>query len=262
MGRMPTIAIVGAARGIGRATALLFAERGYDLLLLSTQEWGNDRLARQLRQFGGRVTAITTDATDVAALRRAFRQGLLELRSIDVLANCTGLYVGGSCDRSDLEDWRRAMETNYWSCANAIHCLLPYFVGRGRGTIVNIGSFGRHVPLPRMVAYCASRYAVMGLTESLRVELAPKGIRVGLVCPGLERPSQSRLPPTDGAEGSCVSSWLGSTAQVAEAIWQIVEGKELEIFLGSEQVGPEAYRLMPMVLQRVAQHPDWFSEES
>jgi NAD(P)-dependent dehydrogenase (short-subunit alcohol dehydrogenase family) len=265
MARTSTVVIVGAGRGIGRATALLFAERGYDVALLATQERATDQLAKQLRQMGRRVVAIAVDATDVAALRRAMRQCLLELGAIDVLANCSGLYMGGSAERSDLEDWHRVLDVNFWSCANAIHCLLPYFVGRGRGAIVNVGSFGGQVPLPRMAAYCASRYAVMGLTESLRVELAPKGVRVGLVHPGLQRVEElPRVPPEDPEDlaDRPTASWLGRPEEVAEAIWQIVAEERSEVVLGPEQPVPEeAYHLLPVLLQRTAQHPEWFSEE-
>ncbi|MCG9885272.1 MAG: SDR family oxidoreductase [Cyanobacteria bacterium] len=268
MARTSTIVIVGAARGIGRATALLFAERGYDVALLATQERATEQLAKQLRQMGRRVVAIAVDATDVAALRRSIRQCLLELGAIDVLANCSGLYMGGSAERSDLEDWQRVLDVNFWSCANAIHCLLPYFVGRGRGAIVNVGSFGGQVPLPRMAAYCASRYAVMGLTESLRVELAPKGVRVGLVHPGLQRVEDWSAPSSVSAAASQdladrpTASWLGRPEEVAEGIWQIVAEERSEVVLGPDQPVPEeAYHLLPVLLQRTAQHPEWFSEE-
>lgn len=268
MARTPTIAIMGAARGIGRATALLFAERGYDVALLATQARANEQLAKQLRQMGRRVVAIAVEATDVAALRRSFRHCLIELGAIDVLANCSGLYMGGSAERSDLEDWHRVLGVNFWSCANAIHCLLPYFVGRGRGVIVNVGSFGGQVPLPRMAAYCASRYAVMGLTESLRAELAPKGVRVGLVHPGLQRleglsvPQEGDRAAADEDRALGGASWLGHPEAVAEAIWQIVTEERSEVVLGAGGPVPqEAYHLLPVLLQRTAQHPEWFSEE-
>lgn len=103
--------------------------------------------------------------------------------TIDVLVNNAGICMTGSIENTTLSDWQQIMDTNFWAYLYTIQALLPQFLEQGSGAIVNVGSFGGKMPLPYMTAYCTSKYAVTGLTETLRLELGPKGIHVCAVHP-------------------------------------------------------------------------------
>jgi short-subunit dehydrogenase len=153
------------------------------------------------------------------------------------------------------------MNTNLWGCVNTIQEILPHFLQRKTGTIVNVGSIGGKMPLPHMTAYCASKYAVTGLTETLRLELAPQGIHVCAVHPGminsdfLER-AQFRDRDEPAVElrrqkmtEMLKSDWTNQPEDIAKAIWDAVKNQRAEVTVGSAFFASEAYRLFPGLMQ-------------
>ena len=134
-------------------------------------------------------------------------------------------------------------------------------LSRGQGSIVNVGSFGGKMPLPQMTAYCTSKYALTGLTESLRLELSPQGIHVGIVHPGvinsdfMER-AMFRGGNEDEATGrrQQMSETLGSRLasqpeDIAAAVWTMVQKRQTEIVVGPAAIAIELNRLLPQLTQ-------------
>ncbi|HEY9816965.1 MAG TPA: SDR family oxidoreductase [Candidatus Obscuribacterales bacterium] len=257
----PTVLITGASQGTGRATARLFAQRGYNLVLAARQAERLEAIAQEINQSGCQTLAVPTDVADASAVDRLVHQALDRFGSVDVLVNNAGICLTGTMEHTSLEDWQQILNTNLWGYIHTIHALLPQFIERQQGAIVNVGSFGGKMPLTHMTAYCTSKYAVTGLTDTLRLELAPQGIHVGLVNPGLinsqflER-AQFRGASTAAAEQqrqqmaqAMMQSWASRPEDVAQAIWEVVTDRKMEVGVGATAIATEAYRLLPGLVQ-------------
>lgn len=256
-----TVLITGASQGCGKATALLFARKGYNVVLAARSTDKLESAAVEVRNLGGSALAITTDVTDFQQVEHLVQTALEFYENIDILVNNAGICLTGLVEKMTLEDWQNIINTNFWGYIHTIHLLLPHFLQRNCGTIVNVGSFGGKMPLPEMTAYCASKYAVTGLTESLRLELAKTNIHVSAVHPGvinsdfLERAKfrgqneaeidQRRQQMTQMLQSSIVSQ----PEDIAKAIWEAVSQKQTDIVVGPAVVATEAYRLFPRLVQ-------------
>ncbi|MCA9672377.1 MAG: SDR family oxidoreductase, partial [Myxococcales bacterium] len=141
-------------------------------------------LAGRLADADLRVRGAALDVTDAEAFGEIAARLESERGGIDLLFNNAGIGLAGELRDVSLEDWRRVMDVNVFGVVNGIHAVYPRMVARGRGQIVNTGSGAGLVPRPGMVPYAASKYAVVGLSTSLRGEAATLGVRVNVVCPG------------------------------------------------------------------------------
>ena len=164
-----------------------------------------------------------------------------------------------------IEDWEKIINVNLWGYIYPIKALLPHFLERKQGNIINIGSFGGKVPLPNMTAYCTSKHAIVGLTETLRLELEPQGIHVSGVHPSvtntdfLERAIFKNSDPQTEAKqrqemAKMLESPLASSADdVAQAIWDAVKHPQAEIVVGSAKIPTFLHRLFPSITQGMLQ---------
>lgn len=257
----PAVLITGASQGSGRAAALLFARHGYDVVLAARQIDRLEVVAEQIRKLGRQVLAVSTDVGKSEQVSSLVQQGLATLGTIDVLVNNAGICLTGAMDQTTPEDWQQLMDTNFWGYVYTIQALLPHFLARKQGTIVNVGSFGGKMPLPNMTAYCATKYAVTGLTETLRLELKPQGIHVAAVHPGvinssfMERAmfrgqdeSETQVQQTQ-MEAVLTNAWVSQPEDIAKAIWEAVIKQRSEIVVGPVSLATEAYRLAPGLVQ-------------
>jgi NAD(P)-dependent dehydrogenase (short-subunit alcohol dehydrogenase family) len=174
------IVITGAASGIGRRTALLFAAEGAALTLLDRDAAGLAEIARETRGL-----AAAADVTDEASVARAVEEGAAAMRGIDGVVNAAGIVVRGPVLEVGLADWRRVLDVNLTGTYIVVRSCLPWLFKASGGTIVNIASGQGLLPnSPQMTAYAASKGGVVNLTRALAAELAP-AIRVNSVCPGM-----------------------------------------------------------------------------
>ncbi len=259
----PTAIITGASQGIGKATTLLFASKGYDLVLAARQADRLEALASAVRSLGRDVLAVPTDVKDPAQVNTLVEKALTHFGSIDVLINNAGIYALGSVEQFSLSDWHEIIDINLWGYIHTIYTLLPHFLEQGKGTIVNVSSIGGKVPIPYQVPYSASKYAVTGLTESLHAELSPKGIQVCGIHPNfiktdlMERAifrgtdEQDTQERHDLVEKALQTPVLEKPEKVAQAIWDAVEHKRSDVMVGSANVSKTAYRLFPSAMQGV-----------
>jgi NAD(P)-dependent dehydrogenase (short-subunit alcohol dehydrogenase family) len=170
-----TVVVTGASTGIGRATAQRLAGLGFTVVAGVRK----DADARAISAPG--IEPVLVDVTDpdgIAALRAR-----LEDRPISGLVNNAGVTVNGAIEYLELDELRRQFEVNLFGHVAVTQALLPG-IRAAKGRIVNIGSIGGRTALPFIGAYTASKFAMHGLTDSLRLELAPAGIHVALVEPG------------------------------------------------------------------------------
>src|SRR5215475_4748426 len=174
------ILITGAASGIGRRTAELFAAEGAALTLLDCDR---KRLAEVARETGG--VAAEADVTQEASVAHAVDQGAAAMGGIDGVVNAAGIVIHGSVLDVGVADWQLVLGVNLTGTYIVVRCCLPWLAKARFATIVNIASGQGLLPnRPQMTAYAASKGGVVNLTRALAAELAP-AIRVNSVCPGM-----------------------------------------------------------------------------
>ncbi len=185
--RGQVVLITGGSKGLGLLLARRFAAEGAHLALLARDPEDLAQSALELyRQHGARVLTLACDVRDESAVKRSVARTLGAFGRLDVLVNNAGVIQVGPFENSSNEDFEEALEVNFWGALHAIRATLPALRAR-RGRIVNIASIGGKVAVPHLAAYSASKFALVGLSDALRAELAKDGIRVTTVCPWLMR---------------------------------------------------------------------------
>jgi len=178
------VVVTGAASGIGRATALAFARAGAELFVCDLASERLPSLHAELRSAGApRVHTETVDVGSRNEMAR-FYDAVSRSGTPDVLVNNAGVGLAGGLLATSLEDWQWIMNANLWGVVHGCHFFAPQMVARGRGQIINIASAAGYYNSPTMTAYGTTKFAVVGLSEGLRAELAPFGVGVSVVCPG------------------------------------------------------------------------------
>jgi NAD(P)-dependent dehydrogenase (short-subunit alcohol dehydrogenase family) len=177
-----TILITGATSGIGRATALHLAERGHHVIATGRNEGALATLRAEAR---GRLDTLPLDVTDKASIAAAMKAATALSAGIDVLVNNAGFGVLGPTEAITEEDMRAQYETNVFGLMAMTRAVLPMMRARGAGRIVNVSSLGGRFTLPLFGVYNSTKFAVESLSDALRIELAPFGIRVSLIEPGV-----------------------------------------------------------------------------
>ena len=174
------VLITGAASGIGRKTAELFANEGAALALLDRNSDGMAEVARETRGL-----AVEADVAQEPSVSQAIEQARGAMGGIDGIVNAAGIVIHGSVLDVGLADWQRVLDVNLTGIYIVVRCCLPWLLKAPSATIVNIASGQGLLPnTPNMTAYAASKGAVVNLTRALAAELAPS-IRVNSVCPGM-----------------------------------------------------------------------------
>jgi NAD(P)-dependent dehydrogenase (short-subunit alcohol dehydrogenase family) len=252
-----TVLITGASQGIGKATALRFAREGYNIVLVARQADRLEAAADEVRKLGQPALAIPTDVREIEQVRAMVQQAIAHFGQIDVLVNDASVYYMGPVEAASLSDWQQIIDTNLWGYIHTIHALLPHFLERGKGTIVNISSIGGLDPIPYQVPYTTSKYAITGLTKSLRAELAPKGIHVCGIYPSFIRTRlmerglfRGNQPETAHARYELVdrafhSPFLETPEDVANAIWQGVKHRKSDVLVGTAKLWTTLYHTIP-----------------
>ena len=181
-----TVLVTGASSGIGESTSRLLIANGYRVVGAARSE---ARLAQLGDELGERFHPCRLDVTDARAVASLPGSLPAAFREIEVLVNNAGHDTGGrrSFEAGSAEQWCDIIETNVQGLIRVTRALIDGMLERGRGHIVNIGSIAGIRPCATMSAYSASKYAVHGLSETLRLDYAGKGIRVSEILPGLVR---------------------------------------------------------------------------
>jgi len=186
------VLITGAAAGIGRATAQLFAAEGATLIVTDRDVKGLDGLAGE---------KLPLDVTDSAAIKAL----AAKVGRVDVLFNCAGFVENGTILDNDDAQWQKSFDINVFAMARMIQAFLPAMIEGGGGSIINVASVAGSIKgVPNRCVYGASKAAVIGLTKSVAIDFVTKGIRCNSVCPGtVDSPSlQQRLKDTGDYEAA------------------------------------------------------------
>ncbi|WP_053153989.1 oxidoreductase [Pseudomonas sp. Pf153] len=188
--------VTGCSTGFGRFIATHLLERGERVIVTA-------RNAEQVRDLAdlGEALILPLDVTDAEQAKAVVAQAERLFGSVDVLVNNAGIGYFAAVEETDPQSARRLFEVNFFGSANMIHAVLPGMRQRGRGMIVNLTSIGGLAGFPAVGYYCASKFALEGLSETLRAEVEPLGIGVMTVEPSAFR-----------------TEWAGSATQVSESI--------------------------------------------
>ncbi|HEY9696268.1 MAG TPA: SDR family NAD(P)-dependent oxidoreductase [Trichocoleus sp.] len=182
-----TILMTGGSRGLGLVMARQLIDAGARVAICARDEAELERAKTDLEQRGGNVFAITCDVTDQAQVEQMIQQVREYFGAIDILINNAGTDIVGPLENLTMQDYDDLMKLHFWAPLYATYAVLPEMQVRKAGRIVNISSIGGKLASPHMVAYCASKFALVGLSEGMRTELAKDGIAVTTVCPGFIR---------------------------------------------------------------------------
>ena len=177
--------VTGAASGIGRSTALLFARLGAAVHVADLDVEGAAAVAREIEASGGRAVSHALDVTDASAVEALAERVWDAEGAVDILHNNAGVGHAGRVEETSLEEWRRVLGVNLMGVIHGVHAFVPRMLEQGRPAhIVNTASMLGLVPGPETAPYATSKHAVVGLSESLNAELSQRGIRVSAICPG------------------------------------------------------------------------------
>lgn len=210
--------ITGGAAGIGFALGERLLASGAHVLLADRDEPALARARTRLAAHGARLQTFTVDVTDAAAVEAMVKAALADGAPIDYLFNNAG--IGGSMPiaSATLAHWHRIVDINLWGVIHGVHAVLPHMLARGAGHIVNTASISGLIPFPGQSLYNTTKYAVVGLSETLRHELQAQGVKVSVACPGpvasdiwgvpILGPKAEVRPPDDALPASDAAAFI------------------------------------------------------
>lgn len=219
--------ITGGGRGIGRETALAFAEESAHVVVAGRRMDALEITAREVRESGGTASTLHCDVAVDGDLEALVEAVLHECGQIDVLVNNASALVAGALHETRPEDLRRAADVDVWAPMRLTQLVLPHMLERRSGTIVNISSLAGRFGVPYYAAFSASKYAMRGFAEALRRELAGTGVHVVSVFPGAIADDSA-----ENVEFDRFGFALVTAAQVGRAIVRGVRLHTPEVFLG------------------------------
>jgi NAD(P)-dependent dehydrogenase (short-subunit alcohol dehydrogenase family) len=216
--------VTGGASGIGRALSEALARRGATVVIADLQIEGAQKVAAAIRAAGGQATAAEVDVADFEAVNRLVEATVNAHGRLDYLFNNAGIGIGGEVRHYHLPDWQRVLDVNLYGVVHGVQAAYPVMVRQGFGHIVNTASMAGLVPSPWMVSYSAAKHAVVGLSLALRVEAAPVGVRVSVLCPGVVR---TPILEGGGKNGKLLQS---TSPERLRAYWERLHPMEPDTF--------------------------------
>ncbi|PWC52761.1 SDR family oxidoreductase [Azospirillum sp. TSO22-1] len=227
------VVVTGASSGIGRATALAFARQGATVVLAARRDAALHTAAEECLDVGGRAMVVPTDVTDQEQVNHLVRRAIEAFGGIDVWVNNAGVIAFGRFEETPAEMFEQVVRTNLMGTANGCRAVLPHFLDRAEGVIVNNASVVSTVGQRYASAYVASKFAVRGFSETLRQELVEEpGIQVCTVMPGsIDTPLWQHAANYTGRAVRPPGPVTPPEA-VADAIVQLAVKPQREVFVG------------------------------
>ncbi len=210
-----TAIVTGASRGIGRAMAQAFARAGATVVLVSRTKDDLDRTLAEIAREGGTALAVPADVTKKADMNAVVARAIEATGRVDIVVNNAGVFVWKALASLEEVEWDRVLGTNLKAAYLLIRAALPALMRSPRGRVLNVSSIHGTVGEENVVAHCAAKFGLVGLTKALANELREAGITVNALCPGStenrtlveaprprEAPLKEKLNPEDVAEAA------------------------------------------------------------
>ena len=244
--------ITGGAGGIGSAMARAFAARGAKIVLADLDSKALDAAVRELEKSGAQALGVHTDVSKAESVEALAEATLRRFGAVHLVCNNAGVATFGPLAKATRKDWEFTMNVNFWGVVNGVQTFVPRLLAQGQGGhVVNTASMAGLVGMRWLGVYVASKFAVVGLTESLFVELREHGIGVSVLCPmvvqtninenslrmrpqELRNPAGSDLPQFGGDAPPMVGGTI-QPEELARRVVRAIERRELYILTHPEQ---------------------------
>jgi len=181
------VVITGASSGIGRETAIQFAKKGAQIILVARRKQKLEELEKELQKFNVTTMVCQCDVSDKSQVKEMSKIVLEKFGSIDILVNNAGFAIYGSVSDLTIDEIESQMATNYFGMIYCIKNFLPLMLKKKTGHIVNVASVAASFGLPGIASYCASKFAMLGFSEGLKHELKDTGVGITVVSPIMVR---------------------------------------------------------------------------
>lgn len=249
------VIVTGGSTGLGLMVARQAAENGAKLILAARGEADLRAAEAELKALGGEVLAVPTDVSDEGQVRTLVARAVERFGRVDILVNNAGTIQVGPAEAMTVDDFKQAMATNFWGELLPILAVLPHMRAQGGGRIANVVSVGGKVAMPHLLPYVASKFALTGLTEGLRAELAKDNILVTGIYPGTIRTGGHTHAEFKGdrnaeytwfALSDTIPGISSSAAGAARALWKAVQNGDPEVIVGwNARLAILAHNLFP-----------------
>lgn len=266
----PSVVITGASSGIGRATALAYANEGAHLVLAARGRAGLDEVAAECEAIGAKVLVVPTDVTNTDAVRALAHAAITRFDGIDVWINIAGVGAVGPYDLTPMDAHRRVIEVNLLGHMNGAHAVMPHFRARRRGTLINMISVGGWAVAPYAASYTASKFGLRGFSESLRAELGNmQGVQICEVYPGfvdtpgiahganyLGKSVRPPLPLLDARRVADVMLSLSKSPRPVSSVGSVTLPARMAHALAPQLTGRMSVRLTDLAMKRAKAAPN------
>lgn len=216
-----TVVVTGGSSGIGRATCNRYAEAGYRVVIADVQQEpreGGMPTAERIQTGDGDAAFIETDVTEWDSVQALVDAVIDRYGCIDVLVNNAGVAERAPIDELAVEDAHRIFRINVDGVFHGMKAVIPHMRGRGAGSIVNVASGAGKAGMADLSAYCGSKFAVIGMTESVAKEVESDGITVNAVCPGRTATAMTDFEGDDPAHVADVIYETGQAGYTGRAV--------------------------------------------
>ena len=209
--------VTGGSKGIGYSTAEALARAGADVVICARHAREVEAAAGKLGGLGGgRVVGVECDMRENADVERLVKRAVDEFGGIDVLVNNAGVGKFAAIDELSVEDWRQVIETNLNGVFYASRAAIPHMKARGGGWIINIGSLAGKNPFAGGAAYNASKFALVGFSEAMMLDVRHHGIRVNYIMPGSVATHFNEHTPSEA------DAWKIQPEDIAELVMDLL----------------------------------------
>ncbi|PWC31102.1 SDR family oxidoreductase [Azospirillum sp. TSO35-2] len=261
------VVITGASSGIGRATALEFARQGAAVVLAARRMAALHEVAEECVEAGGRAMVVPTDVTDQRAMQALADRAIDAFGGIDIWINNAGVLALGRFEDTPDDVFEQVVRTDFFGTVHGCRAVLPHFLDRGEGIIINNASMVATIGQRYATAYAAAKFAVRGFTESLRQELVDEpGIHVSMVLPAaIDTPLWQHAANYTGRAVKPMNP-VHPPEEVAAAILALVHSPQREVFVGAEgRLAAVGNAMAPSLVERAIAHTierDMFTNRS
>jgi uncharacterized protein len=248
------VVITGASSGLGEHIAYETAKRGGNVILLARSSTKLEKMVSDIKgKFSVKASFYTFDICDDQNVNEVFKEIYKKWETIDILVNNAGFGIFENVIDADLQEMQKMFEVNVFGLMNCCKRVLPAMLERNAGHIINIGSQAGKISTPKSSAYCATKHAVIGFSNSLRLEVVDTSINVTVVNPGPMKTNFLNIADPSGNYVKNAGKFMLSAERVSKKVVDVMEKPKREVNIPLwMSIGSKFYALFPSVFERLA----------